>query len=162
VHDLRDLTQGDLVVGAAVEPGGARSAVGGHLLGDFRGADTTHLKRSAIPPRPLPLQSSSRHRWGWPDGASTAPTNQKRLNARSQVRANPPHPWSGPAWSPVARPSGTSSTTASGNNSIASVEELRCVADGNDAFPNGDDRHMWVWNEPRRWRLSFRDQHGIA
>ena len=37
-HNLLDLVERDLVVGAVVELGRARAGVGGHLLGFFQGA----------------------------------------------------------------------------------------------------------------------------
>jgi hypothetical protein len=49
-----------------------------------------HLKRAAIPSRPLRLQSPLRRCWDWPGGAGNAVTFQENHHAKTDVLSSPP------------------------------------------------------------------------
>jgi hypothetical protein len=88
LHDVpRDLTPA-----SAVDPRRPRVGVTGQVLHVFQSTDRLHLKRAAVPPQPLRLQSPSRRCWGWPGGAGSALNRQELHHAQAQVRTGPPPP----------------------------------------------------------------------
>jgi len=112
-RNLIDDAPRDLLLSPVVKPGRPGIGVAGRMLDIFQCTDTLHLKRAAIPPQPLRLQSPLRHCWDWPGGAGNVVNSQELPHAQAPVRSSPPVP-------EAAQPSRTSSIAAISKNSLAS------------------------------------------
>jgi hypothetical protein len=78
------------------------SASGGVRLAGQRGellqsTDRLHLKRAAVLPQPLRLQSPLRHCWDCPGGTGSTVNNRELFHAWTQVRTSCPPPLKRPS-----------------------------------------------------------------